>query len=403
MKCIVGWRITTNAHSRRLLLSASTLRMIPTSLNTTSTTSSKETHSAPVETRRSFVTSPQQHFGDISGGHERFQEREREILARFDSPLDRLVLTADGTLQLVVSAWHNRVVTVNPVRIDEISDELRVEREVELLLGSLEDDDNKLFCRAVSTIKYENRDLMDKARGCGIGQMFRVWNLLPTFQLLDADLDSVTGELSRKYNLSAPGVVCTILETFPINPLLLPVLPTEAPSSSPRLKRDAVESKGVKSDARLAAMPPDLSPMQRVFCAASGNVQRLASAALGEQIHIRLLKEEAEETGSFTREVELLSTSSGNRFCLAQTTIDIHDDQMREKVASGDIPLGSLVSMLGAFPDFKLLNVNWVSPTRFSRLYRMNIAANQVELVVREDFDWEPFPQLSMSDKSCRQ
>ena len=131
----------------------------------------------------SIISSPKQHFGDLLGTDK--PGVEEEMIARFANPIDRLLLTADGTLQMLVSAWHDRVVQVRVVRHEPNYDTASVDRQVELCFVD-DGPPQQSFCTATSTVRFGNNDLMERARGFGIGQLFREWDLLPRFELLEA-------------------------------------------------------------------------------------------------------------------------------------------------------------------------------------------------------------------------
>nr|KAJ3422094.1 hypothetical protein HK105_001198 [Polyrhizophydium stewartii] len=143
----------------------------------------------------------------------------RETTAVLDgdfSPLERIVLTANGNVQRILSSYFNAKVTVDIVRnvLVESSDHpvlLKFDREVNLVCMG------KTCCNAKSTIQitkpeYVKLIVVDKV---GIGQLFRFLNILPEFQLLKVARKTHT--LFREYSLETDGIRCIIAEEFPNN------------------------------------------------------------------------------------------------------------------------------------------------------------------------------------------
>jgi hypothetical protein len=327
------------------------------------------------------VVPSRQHFGDLLGSER--ASNERILLSLFENPLDRLLLSADGTLQLLISTWHGRVVQVKVLKHEPNTSNLTVDREVELCFA--DDGTQQPFCNAKSSLTFKNDDLMEKARLFGIGQLFREMNQLPRFELLNAGKDEGEG-ITREYRMSAEGIDCLILETFRSNPLLLE-MPTSTSSLEP--VQDKEQSKGFQSDARLSSIaPPQLTAVQRLFCMAHGNVQRLSSALLGEAVNVRLLEEKEIQPGNFFRNVELEGAETHYPVCKAQSHIVVKDEQLLALLHQGTLQLGSLARTLGAYPKFELQEVTWTSPWSFTRGYALDINAGAIVITVKETLEW---------------
>ncbi|KAJ2994632.1 hypothetical protein HDV02_001460 [Globomyces sp. JEL0801] len=118
------------------------------------------------------------HLGDIMSS----TETANTITGNF-TPLQRIVLTANGNLQ-------------------------RILRQVHLVCL------DKIKCVADSIVTVTDCQLIQliKENNIGIGQLFRYLNLLPEFKLLEVS-KSETG-FSRKYTLQSPGILCELVETF---------------------------------------------------------------------------------------------------------------------------------------------------------------------------------------------
>ena len=207
---------------------------------------------------------------------ERIEPRQTEILLSGPfSPLERVVISADGNLQRIMSAYYNAPIQVEILNCEEIEEsqfqrtvELSVLKEVSLESNTISNDNHvgvipkdlvetnlsdknsivspivinerkRIFCIAKSTIitcTNEAKDLI-KQKELGIGQIFRKLEVQPHFQLLNAGrgerivshnvegrenkkLDSIFGNENfrpgfwRSYKLSCKDLVCIIEETF---------------------------------------------------------------------------------------------------------------------------------------------------------------------------------------------
>ncbi|KAG0210101.1 hypothetical protein BGX33_005131 [Mortierella sp. NVP41] len=130
---------------------------------------------------------------------------------------ERILLTANGNLQRLISAYFNEVVTVTIVENKEVPllptdgpDVLaRFQREVNLLCN------NKIFCNAKSQVLIKDQKVHDLVvkDGVGIGQIFRYLDRLPSFDL--HGLGRTERTFWREYSLRIPGVDCRLLEVFP--------------------------------------------------------------------------------------------------------------------------------------------------------------------------------------------
>lgn len=110
----------------------------------------------------------QDHFGDIMG------LETISILAGNYTPLERIILTANGNLQRIFSAYFNAKIVVNVKRNDFYNDgdHLRIERTVILECSGRE------LCTAASKITVSDPKFIDLLQSgkVGIGQLFRYEN-----------------------------------------------------------------------------------------------------------------------------------------------------------------------------------------------------------------------------------
>jgi hypothetical protein len=170
------------------------------------------------------------------------------------SPLERILLTANGNLQRIVSAYHATPVQVNVVYNVETQSPGIFLRQVTLSLRG-----STPFCRATSKVIVTCPTMKEAiaSNKIGIGQLFRHFDTLPVFTLRKAErgrvgdvedvkqiidrllaeddglgrihhveAENVGAEVNKEdesfwrfYDLRAAGVTCFILEQFERNVL----------------------------------------------------------------------------------------------------------------------------------------------------------------------------------------
>ena len=155
-------------------------------------------------------------LGDIMGGDSLSHTELRQPLHDF-SALQRIVLSANGNLQRLVSSYYNSPVTVS-VRMHEKTGDGEYAREVAISVFGI------TFCAARSTIKITRQEVITAIEGgVAIGQLFRHLSVLPSFSLHAAAFlgddagDPVLGDAPafwRDYTLEGEGVECRIEETL---------------------------------------------------------------------------------------------------------------------------------------------------------------------------------------------
>ncbi|KAF9355775.1 hypothetical protein BGX34_010259 [Mortierella sp. NVP85] len=152
------------------------------------------------------------HFGDI------MSKRETTLnLPPGFTGFERILLTANGNLQRLISAYFNMTVSVTilentQVPLDDKDDPsviARFQREVNLLCN------NKIVCNAKSQVRIKDQEVHDLVvkKGVGIGQIFRYLDRLPSFEL--HGLGRTEKTFWREYSLRIPGVDCRLLEVMP--------------------------------------------------------------------------------------------------------------------------------------------------------------------------------------------
>jgi hypothetical protein len=179
------------------------------------------------------------HFGDLMAPKKNSNGLTTTVevsdLSPF-SPLERILITANGNLQRIVSSYHAKTVQIKLVYNNEIETGC-FHRQVTLHL----DHSETPFCRATSKVTIQNEKMLRAiaSNKIGIGQLFRHFDTLPVFTLLAVrrgtcdsaknivhgtqvlppvnplDLGHVGDPFWRLYRLeAAAGVDCLIHEQF---------------------------------------------------------------------------------------------------------------------------------------------------------------------------------------------
>ena len=128
------------------------------------------------------------------------------MVAQF-TPIQRVLLCQQGTLQATLSAYLGRPVGVE-LKKQEKSADGRWKRTVNLVA------DGKVVCWAYSTLVVDIAALWpDIERGeLGIGRILEKWRIKAEWELRDVEQDDRT--FSRRYTLKAPKLRYDIQETF---------------------------------------------------------------------------------------------------------------------------------------------------------------------------------------------
>ncbi|KAJ1995034.1 hypothetical protein H4R33_000049 [Dimargaris cristalligena] len=148
----------------------------------------------------------------------------------FTTGWQRVLLWANGTVQRILSSYHNQAVTIKVIRNEPVlgkpavfmesytepAGALLFNREVQLKIG------DRILCVAQSKIAVTDSRFKDLliTKGVGIGQVFHYAKIVPDFRLLKV------GQLPdqsfwRLYSLSCEGVYFEIHEHFMADVLVL--------------------------------------------------------------------------------------------------------------------------------------------------------------------------------------
>jgi hypothetical protein len=384
------------------------------------------------------------HFGDLLGGDwasgagavqddaggpvgSPFLGRAARPLADRLSPLGRLVVTANGNLQRIVSSWSNQAVSVVVLRNEllgegkaeaELAEEaavvaaarvrpLRFARRVHLECGS------RCFAVAESVVTLRSAELIAavSSGAVGIGQLFRQFDLLPAFELRRVALVAgralpvgagapasppAAGELiERDYSLRAWGIECDISEWIDLSQLP----PTPPPSAGGPLEHGLQEQQreqqhlllehdppaaghfgDVMSGTRTAVTLSDawMTPLERVLSTANGNVQRLLSSALNCPVSVVVVEPGrvvGDRDGSrvLQRAVRIVGPG-GVTLCEAQSEVSVRGAAL-ERLTASEVEVGALFGRPGergaTLPRFTLESVRRCAQGGLERSYRL--------------------------------
>lgn len=201
--------VTTNlCHGFHVPLYSAILpnRSMKMSKNDANTSAGSNTIATSASTTNESVSYGANNFGDIMGGCE-----THIIVGGSFTPMERVVLTANGNLQRIMSAYYGAPVSVDVKKCNKVNSsyDMLYDREVDLIMGG------QVFCTAVGRIELLDRSCVEAIEGkkIGVGQLFRYLGALPRFVLLEAGRKE-DGVLWRKYSLSCDQLKCEFTETF---------------------------------------------------------------------------------------------------------------------------------------------------------------------------------------------
>lgn len=149
------------------------------------------------------------HLGDIGGSNLDTDLSLSSGEIQF-TPLQRIVLTANGNLQRILSAYHDKKVTVEVLENERVKIGLW-RRHVRISV------DGRAACIASSVVTARTRLAIEMADsgGLGIAQIFTELGGRQDFALLEVSKNAAT--FARTYTLDNPHIMCHIEEVFPNN------------------------------------------------------------------------------------------------------------------------------------------------------------------------------------------
>lgn len=343
---------------------------------------------------RSPKRNKESRLGDLMGGELGYSTSDLKAFA----PLQRVVLTANGNLQRIVSSYYNAEVLV-VVRHNRRVAHGQYHRQVDIKVF------DTVICRATTKVNIDRDDLIKALEdGVALGQLFREFDLLPTFELRAAgrvapreggptdptaanadEFDALPSRFWRDYTLAADGFECLIHEDMRGDLFELSPPPTAA--------TDEVSRTGVQrpsfGDIMLAGantyipLPDGFTPLQRILMSANGNVERVVSSFHARPVQTYVVVNHAREGGLvYDRQVALLL--DGRQLMCAKTTCFLTDPQWAKAVNSDGIAIGGLFAHFQVLPMFTLHSAGRL-PTGFWRQYQLRSTGLTCE--INETFD----------------
>ena len=311
----------------------------------------------------------------------------RSVEASSFTPLQRVVLSANGNLQRLVSSYHDSPVVVR-TRYNRQVKPGHYERQVDLIVH------DTIFARATSKVLVRREDCVHALEhgGVAIGQLFRRFNILPAFEFGGAggspsttadrghrdgesqdstdDFATGVGKFWRVYTLSGEGVECRIHEELRCDLFDLPTPPpSPGPSAAPASAAAASAVAAVPAElvlppngpslgdimsscATFTRLPAGFTPRQRLLLTANGNVERIVSSYYGLPAELHVVRNERRSDGVVDREVAL--TLHGRQLMLAKSTCFLTDPEWQQVAESEGLPIGALFRRFNVLPCFTL-------------------------------------------------
>lgn len=330
-------------------------------------------------------------------------------------PYNGVVLTANGNLQRLMSAWYQSEIKVEVVYNREIEEALawntedmkQYDRRVKMSVAG------KVFCYATSRVILSDSKAVNavEGKGVGIAQLYKHFSILPRFHLTDAGvLDAPTGcQLWREYVLSGGGIECRIREDF--CPDYLSLVPSTSTASTASSDSDSPGSYGYKigrlpskgastphlgdllkgtscSNILDEVLAENASPLQRALLTAAGNFSRIFTSYYKLPLSACLLRSIRVPDSKTQHERSVMWFCNGIAVMRARSLVTLESPQLQEFVQSAN-DVGNIFRRANLLPDFELLQAelqNSDETPGFGRRYALKAPGVRVEIV-------EEFPE----------
>ena len=309
------------------------------------------------------------------------------------TPLQRVVLSANGNLQRLVSSYHNTAVTVTPRYNRSIRSGL-IEREVELTVHGT------VFAVATSTVRLESAELITavEERGLAIGQLFRHLNIMPSFELRDAGHLAASAlttdgpkvpQFYREYTLAGTGVTCQIREVLRAD--LFSLRPAAGEGSARGVAATMAASMGdiMAPNVTHLPLPDGFAPCERLLLTANGNLERILSSYYARPLQLYVSMNHKRNASVFDRQVALLL--DGRQLMLAKSTVFITSREWQVAVERDGVDVGGLLRHFSELPTFTLHSTG-TGGDFFWRQYQLKASGMACE--INETFPKDVFDEL---------
>jgi len=275
------------------------------------------------------------------------------------------------------------------------------ERQVDLTVLGM------IFARCTSTVSVDRADIVRaiEERGVAIGQLFRLYNILPSFELLDAGHVGRNGEGAapimsdefgasdpflkvskrfwRDYTLEGEGVECRIHEDIRSD-----LFELRAPGSEGTDGAGPGPSLGdiMAPAATFSRLPPGFTPMQRLLLTANGNVERILSSYYNQPVQLLVMLNHRRDGAVYDRQVTLILDN--RQLMIAKSTCFVTDPHWLAVMDQERLSVGALFRRFNALPTFTLHSAGKV-PGGFWRQYQLK--GDGVVCEINETFDDSAF------------
>mmetsp|Transcript_18217 Transcript_18217/g.33018 ORF Transcript_18217/g.33018 Transcript_18217/m.33018 type:complete len:398 (+) Transcript_18217:66-1259(+) len=334
-------------------------------------------------------------------------------------PFLRVVLTANGNLQMLMSSWYGAKVTVAAVKNEAIPSEAlfggkEAPREYDRRVNI--QTEKGVFCVASSRIVLSNPEAVEAVESgkVGVAQLFKYMKVLPHFWLNDAGVVENEGQLRlwREYVLEGNGIQCRIREDFRPNFLQMHAPEgTPSPDMEPAVdiqnkaglglrKLPSVEHMGniMAGNQCMNLLADDLSlrvhPLQRCLLTSSGTTSRIIASYYLSPVQIVILRsaelpqESNDHTTTYVRRIVMVCKDVA--VARAHTVARVDNPEFLEALKSKSCSIASIYRTYDLLPQFELLDVQLTAEASdeaaagFGRRYKL--CAPGIECEVHEEF-----------------
>jgi len=239
------------------------------------------------------------HWGDLMG------PTPLPLISGLEKPLERIIATANGNLQRIVSSWSNQKVSV--IVKQNIKDQSRYRRSVDLSCGG------KVFAHADSVVTLSDAAIVEAVESgrVGLGQVFRQFDLLPAFELQSVCV--LDGSLERRYVLKSSGIRCDISEIIDLN--CIGNVASQSPISA---EVEDAHFGDIMCGTTVQVMHSQkYTPFERVLLSCNGNVVRVLSSFVNSDLWVNIV-----EDGNASKHRRVLIQQGDVVLCCAESAID---------------------------------------------------------------------------------
>mmetsp|Transcript_23108 Transcript_23108/g.53109 ORF Transcript_23108/g.53109 Transcript_23108/m.53109 type:complete len:388 (-) Transcript_23108:64-1227(-) len=321
----------------------------------------------------------------------------------------RVVLTANGSLQMLMSAWFGAKVSVTAVKNEAIPAEAlfggkEAPREYDRRVNI--QTDQGVFCVASSRIVLSNPDAVEAVESgrVGVAQLFKYMKVLPHFWLNDAGIVENEGQIRlwREYVLEGNGIQCRIREDFRPNFLHMHEgigngTDGSSEGDSPTRKPSAEHMGNIMAGNQCLNLLADdaslrVHPLQRCLLTSSGTTSRIIASYYLSPVQIVILRSSEvqattnDDMTAYERKIAMVC--KGVAVARAHTVAKVDNPEFLKALRSKDCTIAGIFRTYDLLPQFDLLDVNLGAEDETGRGFgrRYKLKAPGIECEVHEEF-----------------